>query len=213
MTVIEGEGIRAVNEIKNIDITVVRIRTAIKSRASRRCVHASCAVGHERSNRYLFPCTVTIFCVLILFWCISLNCRGPPSFMSTIEELLGRESSGSGIENREYNRRDPLCWPRNTLYEQKLALISSTSGGRSVGIVRSRTKVTEFVFCLFVQWIVAYYLKNWFYDKYLCVLFEGDDVKRWTQCIILQHRNYRRMQEKLKRQRRDLHPQSPKMFD
>ena len=30
------------------------------------------------------------------------------------------------------------------LYPQKLALTSPTSGGRSVGIVRSRTKATEF---------------------------------------------------------------------
>jgi hypothetical protein len=32
-----------------------------------------------------------------------------------------------------------------TLYSQKLALASPTSGGRSIGIVRSRTQVTEFV--------------------------------------------------------------------
>ena len=31
-----------------------------------------------------------------------------------------------------------------TLYPQKLALTSPTGGGRSVGIVRSRTKATEF---------------------------------------------------------------------
>jgi len=31
------------------------------------------------------------------------------------------------------------------LYPQKLALTSPTSGGRSVGIVRVRTKATEFV--------------------------------------------------------------------
>ena len=30
------------------------------------------------------------------------------------------------------------------LYPQKLALTSPTSGGRSVGMVRSRTKATEF---------------------------------------------------------------------
>jgi len=30
------------------------------------------------------------------------------------------------------------------LYPQKLALTSPTCGGRSVGIVRSRTKATEF---------------------------------------------------------------------
>jgi len=32
------------------------------------------------------------------------------------------------------------------LYPQKLALTSPTDGGRSVGIVRSRTKATEFFF-------------------------------------------------------------------
>jgi hypothetical protein len=39
--------------------------------------------------------------------------------------------------------RDLSRWPRGTLYPQKLALNSSTSGGRSVGIVRLRTKATE----------------------------------------------------------------------
>jgi hypothetical protein len=33
-----------------------------------------------------------------------------------------------------------------TLYAQKLALTSPTIGGRSVGVVRSRTQTTEFVF-------------------------------------------------------------------
>jgi hypothetical protein len=37
-----------------------------------------------------------------------------------------------------------LRLPRNTLYPQKLALTSATSGGRSVGIVRLQTKATEF---------------------------------------------------------------------
>jgi hypothetical protein len=63
-----------------------------------------------------------------------------------IEEPLGRKSSGCGLENRECRRKYPLYWPRNTLYPQKLALTSPTSGGRSVGIVRSRTKATEFSF-------------------------------------------------------------------
>jgi hypothetical protein len=31
--------------------------------------------------------------------------RGPLSLVSTIEELLGRKSSGSGLEIREYGRR------------------------------------------------------------------------------------------------------------
>jgi hypothetical protein len=71
--------------------------------------------------------------------------RGPFSLVSTIEELLGRNSSGSGLESREYCRRDPSRWPRGTLYPQKLALTSPTRGGRWVGIVRSRTRATEFV--------------------------------------------------------------------
>jgi hypothetical protein len=33
--------------------------------------------------------------------------RGPLSLVSTIEELLGRKSGGSGIEIREYGRGDP----------------------------------------------------------------------------------------------------------
>jgi hypothetical protein len=33
--------------------------------------------------------------------------RGPLSLVSTTEELLGRKSSGSDLENREYGRRDP----------------------------------------------------------------------------------------------------------
>jgi hypothetical protein len=79
-----------------------------------------------------------------IFWEIVDLERGPLSLVSTIEELLGRKSSGSGRENREYGRRNPSRWPRGTLYLQKLTLSSPTSGGSSVGIVRSRTQATEF---------------------------------------------------------------------
>jgi hypothetical protein len=70
--------------------------------------------------------------------------RGPFSLVSTIEVLLGRKSSISGLEIWEYGSRIPLRWPRGTLYQQKLALTSPTSGSRSVDTVRSRTKATEF---------------------------------------------------------------------
>jgi hypothetical protein len=87
-----------------------------------------------------------------IFWEVVGLERCPLSLVSTIEELLGSNSSGSGLENREYGRGDPLRCPRDTLYPQKLALTSPTSGGRSVGIVRLRTKPTEFVlFFLFGQ--------------------------------------------------------------
>jgi hypothetical protein len=54
----------------------------------------------------------------------------------------------AGLENRDYGRGDPLRWPRDTLYQLKLALTSSAGCGRSVGIVRLRTKTTEFSFSL-----------------------------------------------------------------
>jgi hypothetical protein len=74
--------------------------------------------------------------------------RGPLSLVSTTEELLGRKSSGSCLENREYGRRDLSRWLHGTLYPQKLVITSPSSGGRSVGIVRSRTQTMEFV-CFF----------------------------------------------------------------
>jgi hypothetical protein len=64
--------------------------------------------------------------------------RGPLSLVSTTEELLGRKSSGSGLESRNYGRRDPSHRPHGNLYPKKLALTSPTSSGRS------RTQVTEF---------------------------------------------------------------------
>jgi hypothetical protein len=51
-------------------------------------------------------------------------------FLKVAAPVLKTEINGRG---------DPLRWPRNTLYPQKLALASLTSGGRSVGIVRLRT--------------------------------------------------------------------------
>jgi hypothetical protein len=86
-----------------------------------------------------------------IFWEVVGLERGPLSLVSTIEELFERKNSGSGLENREYGRRDPLCWPRDTLYPQKLSLTSLTSCGHLVGIVRSRTKATEFVCFFFLE--------------------------------------------------------------
>jgi hypothetical protein len=43
-------------------------------------------------------------------------------------------------------RGNSLRRPRDTLYPQRLALTSPTSGGRSVGIIRLRTTATEFSF-------------------------------------------------------------------
>jgi hypothetical protein len=45
--------------------------------------------------------------------------RGPLSLVSRTEELLERKSSGSGLENREYGRRDPSSWPGGTPLSSK----------------------------------------------------------------------------------------------
>jgi hypothetical protein len=52
----------------------------------------------------------------------------------------------NGLENRDYGRRGSAALTmRHPLYPQKLALASPTSGGRSVGIVRSLLKATELI--------------------------------------------------------------------
>jgi hypothetical protein len=95
-----------------------------------------------------------------IFWEVVGLERGPLSFVSTTEELLGRKSSGSGLESLEYGSKDPTRWPRGTMHPQTLALTSPKSGGRSVGTVRSRTHATGVVFVLLtmknaVFWDVA----------------------------------------------------------
>jgi hypothetical protein len=93
------------------------------------------------------------------FWPVVDLERGPLSLVSPTQELLGRNSSGSGLETREYGRGDPSLWLRDTLYPQTLAFTSPTRGGRSVGIVSSWTKVTDW---LFSYYKTTYALCSWF---------------------------------------------------
>jgi hypothetical protein len=80
--------------------------------------------------------------------------RGSLSLVGTTEELLGRKSSGSGLENREYGRKDPSRWPSSTSYPQKFELTSPTSGGRSVGIVGG-IRPRSFSLCCFALHILV----------------------------------------------------------
>jgi hypothetical protein len=64
----------------------------------------------------------------------------------TTEELLGKKIATPVKKTETNDGGNPLRWPRNTLYPQKLALRHQKSAGRSVCIVRSRTKATEFSF-------------------------------------------------------------------
>jgi hypothetical protein len=63
-----------------------------------------------------------------------------------IEELLEWKNSGSGLTAVGIRCADHTT----PSIRKKLALTSTASGGRSVGIVRLRTNATEFIFvCLF----------------------------------------------------------------
>jgi hypothetical protein len=72
--------------------------------------------------------------------------RGPLSLVSKTEEILDRklvapvyktENTAVGIRHADHVAPSIL---------KKLAITSPTSGGRSVGIVRSRTQTMEFFF-------------------------------------------------------------------
>jgi hypothetical protein len=64
------------------------------------------------------------------------------------------------ISKTEINGRgDPLRWPRDTLYPQKLALTSPTSGGLSVGIVRLRNKATDWTDSLDLQLFLSEHIE------------------------------------------------------
>jgi hypothetical protein len=104
-----------------------------------------------------------------IFWEVAGLGQGPLNIATTAEELLGRKSSGSGLENRDYGHRYPLRWPPGTIYPQKLALTSTTSSARSIGIVRSWTKATELLFCL-----------NWSHIEFSCSV-SGSTVRATLQ--------------------------------
>jgi hypothetical protein len=73
--------------------------------------------------------------------------------VTTIEELIERKSSCSGLESRDYGRRGSAAL--TMWHPQKLALTSPTSGGRSVGTVRSQTQATESSLVFFFSFTFA----------------------------------------------------------
>jgi hypothetical protein len=73
-----------------------------------------------------------------IFWEIVGLERGPLSLVSTNEELLGRKSSGSGLEIREYGRREPSRFPRGTLCPQKVGSTNFADNRRSRTTVKWR---------------------------------------------------------------------------
>jgi hypothetical protein len=119
--------------------------------------------------------------------------RGALSLVSTTEELLDRKVGLLSRKARIYGRRDPSRWPHGTLYLHKLAITSPTSGGCSVGIVRSRTQTMEFFFfcvCIypsctsFQDHLSRFYFQS---SKIICVICHDYS----NQCCIEEDSSHR----------------------
>jgi hypothetical protein len=72
--------------------------------------------------------------------------RGPLSLVSTIEELLGRKRSGSGIESGDFGLRGSAELTTREPSIRKEVGTKFATKRRSVGIGRSRTQATEFLY-------------------------------------------------------------------
>ena len=75
---------------------------------------------------------------------------------------MNEKSSGSRSRKQRLTAVGTRCADHVTpFYPQKLALTSPTGGGRSVGIVRVRTKATEFFFFFFFFFFSGLGLNKW----------------------------------------------------
>jgi hypothetical protein len=113
-----------------------------------------------------------------------LQIQGSQVWFPALPDFLRSGGSGTGstqpreynrgvsLELREYSQEDPLRWPCDTVYPQKLALTLQTSSGHSVGIVHSQTKATEFSSIMgSTYWVASYHSAcNSFSVKLMCPL-------------------------------------------
>jgi hypothetical protein len=67
-----------------------------------------------------------------IFWEVVGLERGPLSLVGELWSYLNGKVAGPIWKTEINGRGNPLCWQRDALYTQKLALTSPTSGGRSV---------------------------------------------------------------------------------
>jgi hypothetical protein len=79
-----------------------------------------------------------------IFWEVVGLEQGSLSLWVQLRSYLKKKVAGPVYKTEITAIEDPLLWLRDTLYPQKLAVTSRTSGGCSVGIFPSRTKAMEF---------------------------------------------------------------------
>jgi hypothetical protein len=70
------------------------------------CVNNKYAVMNTVMGVSYIPCFPGLKFAVLIMSVVGLE-RGPLSLVTTVEKLLGRKSSGSGLESREYDRREP----------------------------------------------------------------------------------------------------------
>jgi len=90
----------------------------------------------SKERMYLAAYTGSIYVYIYVCVCV---CQ--------LRSYLNEKVAAPGLENRRLTAVGTRCADHVTpLYPHKLALTSPTGGGRSVGIVRSRTKAPEFIY-------------------------------------------------------------------